>query len=256
MRCGLLPHACPREPYPSFLPLNTFGSRTILDGVTFQVPKGRSVSILGRSGTGKSVTLKLMIGLLTPDSGLVQVLGKEPSKLSADELSSLRRRMGFLFQSFALFDSISVHDNIAFPLRRNTKKSEPEIRDRVQGLLDQVRLSDEGQKMPSELSGGMRKRAALARALAMDPEVLLVDEPSAGLDPITSDEIDELLEGLKDDEHTTLVVVTHNMPSARRLGHELVFLDQGRVLVQGAPDALEDSDSELVRKFLSSVSGG
>ena len=234
----------------------SFGSRTILDGVTFSVGRGRSVSILGRSGTGKSITLKLMIGLLTPDSGLVRVLGKEPSKLGAQGLSDLRRRMGFLFQSSALFDSIDVFGNIAFPLRRNNKGTEAEIRDRVESLLEQVRLAGEGAKMPSELSGGMRKRAALARALAMDPEVLLVDEPSAGLDPITSEEIDDLLEGLKEDEHTTLVVVTHNMPSARRLGHELVFLDKGQVLVQGSPEELEQNESELVRKFLSSVSGG
>jgi phospholipid/cholesterol/gamma-HCH transport system ATP-binding protein len=233
-----------------------FGSRTILDGVSFEAPRGRSIAILGRSGTGKSVSLKLMIGLLTPDSGRVEVLGKEPSKLDAQGMSDLRRRMGFLFQNSALFDSINVFDNIAFPLRRNNKGDEQEIRERVETLLEQVRLSGEGEKMPADLSGGMKKRAALARALAMDPEVLLVDEPSAGLDPITSEEIDDLLEGIKDDEGKTLVVVTHNMPSARRLGHELIFLDEGKVLAQGPPDDLEDNDNELVRKFLSSVSGG
>lgn len=234
----------------------SFGSRTILDGVTFEVPKGRSISILGRSGTGKSVSLKLMIGLLKPDSGRVEVLGKEPAKLAPEEMSELRRKMGFLFQNSALFDSINVFENIAFPLRRNKKGNEQEIRERVEGLLEQVRLAGEGEKMPAELSGGMKKRAALARALAMDPEILLVDEPSAGLDPITSEEIDDLLEGLKEDESKTLVVVTHNMPSARRLGHELLFLDKGKVLAQGPPEELEDSGEELVRKFLSSVSGG
>ncbi len=234
----------------------SFGSRSILDGVTFEVPRGRSVSILGRSGTGKSVSLKLMIGLLTPDSGHVEVLGEEPSKLGPDGMSDLRRRMGFLFQNSALFDSINVGENIAFPLRRNKKGTDSEIRDRVESLLEQVRLPGEGEKMPSELSGGMKKRAALARALAMDPEVLLVDEPSAGLDPITSEEIDDLLEGLKEDEGKTLVVVTHNMPSARRLGHELVFLDKGKVLAQGSPEELEHNDEELVRKFLGSVGGG
>jgi phospholipid/cholesterol/gamma-HCH transport system ATP-binding protein len=171
-------------------------------------------------------------------------------------MAELRRRMGFLFQNSALFDSINVFENIAFPLRRNKKGTDEEIRGRVETLLEQVRLSGEGEKMPSELSGGMKKRAALARALAMDPEVLLVDEPSAGLDPITSEEIDDLLESLKDDESKTLVVVTHNMPSARRLGHELVFLDKGKVLAQGRPDELENSGEELVQKFLGSVGGG
>jgi phospholipid/cholesterol/gamma-HCH transport system ATP-binding protein len=234
----------------------SFGSRTILDGVTFDVPQGRSISILGRSGTGKSVSLKLMIGLLAPDSGRVEVLGKEPAKLGPEGMSALRKRMGFLFQNSALFDSINVFENVAFPLRRNKKGGEQEIRERVETLLEQVRLPGEGQKMPSELSGGMKKRAALARALAMDPEILLVDEPSAGLDPITSEEIDDLLEKIKEDESKTLVVVTHNMPSARRLGHELLFLDKGKVLAQGPPDELEDSGEELVRKFLASVSGG
>ena len=234
----------------------SFGSRKILDGVSFEVPQGRSVSILGRSGTGKSVSLKLMIGLLAPDSGRVEVLGKEPSKLDPEGLSELRRRMGFLFQNSALFDSITVFENVAFPLRRNKKGGEDEIRGRVETLLEQVRLAGEGEKMPAELSGGMKKRAALARALAMDPEVLLVDEPSAGLDPITSQEIDDLLESLKEDESKTLVVVTHNMPSARRLGHELVFFDEGKVLAQGEPEELEHSDQELVRKFLRSVGGG
>ena len=233
-----------------------FGARTILDGVSFEVPQGRSIAILGRSGTGKSVSLKLMIGLLKPDAGRVEVLGKEPAELSPEAMSELRKRMGFLFQNSALFDSINVFENIAFPLRRHKKGNDEEIRKRVETLLEQVRLAGEGEKMPAELSGGMKKRAALARALAMDPEILLVDEPSAGLDPITSEEIDDLLEGLKEDETKTLVVVTHNMPSARRLGHELVFLDKGRVLAQGPPDELESSGEELVQKFLSSVSGG
>ncbi|MEZ5361478.1 MAG: ATP-binding cassette domain-containing protein [Bryobacterales bacterium] len=234
----------------------SFGTRTILDGVTFEVPKGRSIAILGRSGTGKSVSLKLMIGLLTPDSGKVEVLGKQPAQLDSPGMSELRKRMGFLFQNSALFDSINVFDNIAFPLRRNKKGTEAEIRERVETLLAEVQLPGEGEKMPSELSGGMKKRAALARALAMDPEVLLVDEPSAGLDPITSEEIDDLLESIRNDASKTLVVVTHNMPSARRLGHELLFLDEGKVLAQGPPEELEGSSEELVQKFLSSVSGG
>ena len=233
-----------------------FGPTVVLDGVSYEVPRGSSLAILGRSGTGKSVSLKLIVGLLEPDSGSVRVLGQEPAKLDPDALSALRRRMGFLFQNSALFDSIDVFDNLAFPLRRHGRGTESEIRERVETLLEQVRLPGQGAKMPSELSGGMRKRAALARALAMDPEILLVDEPSAGLDPITSEEIDDLLENLKQDRAKTLIVVTHNMPSARRLGDELLFLDGGRVLAHGPAGELENSEHETVRKFLQSVSGG
>ena len=234
----------------------SFGSKTILKELSFDVERGKSVAILGRSGTGKSVALKLMIGLLEPDSGSIFVLDREVPTLSPSQLSELRRQMGFLFQNSALFDSISVGENIAFPLRRHGSDGEKAVRDRVEELLSQVRLAGEYDKMPAALSGGMKKRAALARAMALRPSVLLVDEPSAGLDPITSEEIDDLLISLGEDSDTTLVVVTHNIPSARRVCDEMILLDGGRIRARGDLAALEASEDEVVQKFLSSQGGG
>jgi len=176
--------------------------------------------------------------------------------LKRRELSLARQKIGFLFQSAALFDSISVGENVAFPLRRHTDLKEAEIRQRAMEKLGSVGLENEYDKMPADLSGGMRKRAGLARAMALDPPLLLVDEPSAGLDPITADEIDDLLLGLKTNGQTTLIVVTHNIPSARRLGDELVMLHEGRVVARGTPAELEESDNELVRTFMKSHHAG
>ncbi len=234
----------------------SFGSRRVLDGVTLEVPEGCGFIILGRSGTGKSVTLRHIIGLVRPDSGRVFVHGVDITALAGAELAEARKQVGFLFQSAALFDSISVGENVAFPMRRHTKLHDHEIRQRAQAKLEAVGLGSDYEKMPGDLSGGMRKRAGLARAMALDPRVLLVDEPSAGLDPITSEEIDELLLGLKQDQKTTLVVVTHNIPSARKLGDQLVMLDRGRIAAQGTVEDLEKSDNELVRAFMSSSHAG
>jgi phospholipid/cholesterol/gamma-HCH transport system ATP-binding protein len=233
-----------------------FGERRVLDDVSLEVPRGCGFVILGRSGTGKSVTLRHIIGLVRPDAGRVFVLGEEISALSGEPLARLRRQLGFLFQSAALFDSISVGENVAFPMRRHTRLGEAEIRERVRTKLEAVGLEDDYDKMPGDLSGGMRKRAGLARAMALDPAVLLVDEPSAGLDPITSEEIDELLLGLKVQQQTTLIVVTHNIPSARKLGDELVMLHEGHVAAQGTVADLERSDNELVRAFMASAHAG
>lgn len=233
-----------------------FGTRRVLDRVTLEVPEGCGFVILGRSGTGKSVTLRHIIGLVRPDSGRVFVHGSDITELHGAELADVRKQVGFLFQSAALFDSISVGENVAFPMRRHTRLSDAEIKERAGAKLDAVGLGNDYDKMPGDLSGGMRKRAGLARAMALDPRVLLVDEPSAGLDPITSEEIDELLLGLKQNQKTTLVVVTHNIPSARKLGDQLVMLDQGRIAAQGTVADLEQSDNELVRAFMSSASSG
>lgn len=232
-----------------------FGSQKILDNVSFSVPRGDAFCLLGRSGVGKSVTLKLLIGLLRPDGGEIMVDGNNVAELSRSDLSRVRKRIGFLFQHSALFDSISLGENVAFPLRRHSDLSPSEIREESRSKLEQVGLGDHYDKMPSELSGGMRKRAGLARALAMNPEVLLVDEPSAGLDPITANEVDELLVQLKERE-TTMVVVTHNIPSARRVGDELAILHEGTIVARGTPDELEASDNEMVHKFMSSRTGG
>jgi phospholipid/cholesterol/gamma-HCH transport system ATP-binding protein len=232
-----------------------FGGMAVLDDVSFDVPRGHTFCILGRSGAGKSVTLRQMIGLMRPDSGNVVVLGENVTELDAAGLSRIRKQVGFLFQESALFDSISVGENVAFPLRRHTRMSNAEIHNRVGELLDQVGLEPHRHKMPSEVSGGMRKRVGLARALALEPSVLLVDEPSSGLDPVTSQEIDELLLGLKQRRGTTLVVVTHNIPSARYIGDTLAFLHEGRILESGTPAQLENSRQELVQRFMS-VQGG
>jgi phospholipid/cholesterol/gamma-HCH transport system ATP-binding protein len=234
----------------------SFGSRRVLDDVSFEVKAASGFVILGRSGTGKSVALKHIVGLVKPDNGRVFVEEDEISALDGAELSRVRKQIGFLFQNAALFDSISVGENVAFPMRRHTKMQDREIRQRATEKLEAVGLGSEYDKMPSALSGGMRKRAGLARALALDPPILLVDEPSAGLDPITADEIDDLLLGLKDNGKTTLIVVTHNIPSARRLGDELVMLHEGRILAQGTVSDLEKSPDELVRAFMSSQNAG
>jgi phospholipid/cholesterol/gamma-HCH transport system ATP-binding protein len=233
-----------------------FGARTVLDDLSFEVPAGSGFVILGRSGTGKSVTLRHIVGLVKPDRGRVMVGGDDVTSASAVELARVRQRIGFLFQNAALFDSISVAENVAFPMRRHTSMKEREIRDRVEEKLSAVGLAGEGEKMPAALSGGMRKRAGLARALALDPPLVLVDEPSAGLDPITADEIDALLLGLKEQGGTTLVIVTHSIPSARRLGDELVLLHEGRIVARGTPGEFDRSPHPLVQAFMGSKHSG
>ncbi len=233
----------------------SFGARKVLDDVSLEVQQGTAFCLLGRSGTGKSVTLKHIIGLMQPDEGRVMVRGKDVSRLKGAELSEVRRSMGFLFQSAALFDSISVGENVAFPLRRHTDWNDGKIRDTARARLAEVGLDKDFDKMPADLSGGMRKRAGLARAMSLDPDILLVDEPSAGLDPITADEIDELLVDLKK-KGTTLVVVTPNIPSARHVGDELAFLHDGRVIARGSAEELERSEHDMVRAFMRSEGAG
>lgn len=234
----------------------SFGPRKVLDDVSLDIPAGTAFCLLGRSGTGKSVTLRHIIGLMKPDKGRVLVEGADITGLRRRELSEVRKRMGFLFQNAALFDSITVGDNVAFPLRRHTDLSGLEIRRRAAEKLAQVGLKNEYDKMPAELSGGMRKRAGLARAMALDPPILLVDEPSAGLDPITTAEIDALLAGLKAGAGTTLVVVTHNIPSARTLADEMGLIHDGRLLARGTVSEFERSDNEIVRAFMRSKGAG
>ena len=233
-----------------------FGTLRVLDEVSVTIPPGRGFCILGRSGTGKSVMLKHIIGLMKPDAGRVLVEGHDITGLSSRALSPIRQRIGFLFQNAALFDSITVGENVAFPLRRHTVLTDEEIRTRAATLLGQVGLERDYEKMPADLSGGMRKRAGLARAMALDPSILLADEPSAGLDPVTAGEIDALLAELKHRSRTTLVVVTHNIPSARAIGDELLFLHEGRVLARGTAAALDRSEHAMVREFMGSTGSG
>jgi phospholipid/cholesterol/gamma-HCH transport system ATP-binding protein len=232
-----------------------FGARAVLQSLTLTVPAGKAYCILGRSGTGKSVTLKHIVGLVHPDEGRILVEGEDITRLSRADLARVRRRMGFLFQNAALFDSITVGENVAFPLRRHTRLADAEVRRRAREKLAQVGLEAAYDQMPGELSGGMRKRAGLARAMALDPSILLVDEPSAGLDPITSREIDELLLAQRR-AGTTLLVVTHNIPSARLLGDRLIVLHEGRVVAEGTSGELERSPEPLVREFMRAETGG
>jgi|SRR5688572_699698 len=233
----------------------SFGTRKVLDDISLEIPAGQAFCLLGRSGTGKSVTLRHIVGLVQPDSGNVFVEGEDITTLAGRELAGVRKRMGFLFQNAALFDSMSVGDNVAFPMRRHTKWTGAEIRERAQAKLAAVGLDQDFDTMPSDLSGGMRKRAGLARAMALDPAILLVDEPSAGLDPITAHEIDELLVHTKQGG-TTLVVVTHNIPSARVLGDGFAVLQNGRMLVNGTVETLDASDEPLVQAFMRAQGGG
>jgi phospholipid/cholesterol/gamma-HCH transport system ATP-binding protein len=232
-----------------------FGERTVLDDVSFEIEKGKAFVLLGRSGTGKSVTLRHIIGLVQPDGGKVFVEGRDITPLQGRELADVRKHMGFLFQNSALFDSMSVGDNVAFPMRRHTDWPEGKIRERARQKLAAVGLDKDFDKMPADLSGGMKKRAGLARAMALDPDILLVDEPSAGLDPITAAEIDQLLIETKG-TGTTLAVVTHNIPSARAIGDDFGVLHEGRLIARGSIDELDASDEPIVQAFMRSQGGG
>ncbi len=232
-----------------------FGALKVLDDVSFEIPAGQAFCLLGRSGTGKSVTLRHIVALVRPDAGKVFVEERDMTSLAGRELADVRKHMGFLFQNAALFDSMSVGDNVAFPMRRHTNWSEADIRERAKKKLADVGLEKDFDKMPGDQSGGMKKRAGLARAMALDPAILLVDEPSAGLDPITAGEIDELLVKTKA-AGTTLVVVTHNIPSARVIGDTFAVLQAGRILASGTIDALDASDEPLVQAFMGAQGGG
>jgi len=228
----------------------SFGTKAVLRDVSFQVRPGEVLCILGRSGTGKSVTLKLIVSLLKPDAGSVWIAQDEISRLGASDLSRVRRKMGFLFQDAALFDSLSLYDNLALPLLRLTEKSPEEVDRAIDRVLRQVGLAADKQKLPSELSGGMRKRAGLARALVLEPSLLLADEPSSGLDRITAAEIDDLLLAQKTEHKTTLVVVTHDIHGARHVADRILVLDNGRVIADGTADDIEHSENDIARRLM------
>ena len=232
-----------------------FGTRKVLDDMSFEIPKGQAFCLLGRSGTGKSVALRHIIGLVKADSGSVFVEEFDITTMRGRQLADIRKHMGVLFQNAALFDSMSVGDNVSFPMRRHTDWGDADIRDRARAKLSAVGLEQEFDTMPGNLSGGMKKRAGLARAMALDPSILLVDEPSAGLDPMTAGEIDELLVKTKQGG-TTLIVVTHNIPSARAIGDRFAVLDQGCMLASGTIEALDASEEPLVQAFMHAQGGG
>jgi phospholipid/cholesterol/gamma-HCH transport system ATP-binding protein len=228
----------------------SFGNQTVLNGVDLEVAHGKTLMILGRSGMGKSVLLKLIIGLQKPDSGSIQVDGKEIVGLSMNQLNEIRKRIGFLFQNAALYDSLTVAENVAFPLKRHTEMSVAEQKDRVHELLSRVGMEEAGEKKPAEISGGMKKRVGLARALALNPEIMLSDEPTAGLDPITAGEINELIRELKQERQMSSIVVTHDMHSAKTVSDSVALLDKGDIVIQGTFDDLEKSNNPFVSDFL------
>jgi len=229
----------------------SFGSQKVLNGVSLNVGRGETLAVLGRSGTGKSVLLRFIIGLKEPDSGSVSIHGRNIGGMSLDQLGEIRLKMGFLFQHGALYDSLTVEQNVAFPLQHHTRgMSSSEQSDRVKQLLAEVGMGGHLDKMPSDISGGMQKRVGLARALALDPDILLLDEPTAGLDPISSAEIGDLVLKLQAEHHMASVVVTHDLHSARTIANRLLLLDGGNVAFEGTFQELQASDDKLVREFL------
>ena len=230
--------------------MKSFGTKRVLNDVSFHIDQGQAVCLLGRSGTGKSVTLKLIMALIRPDSGEVWVDEDNVIDMEEKRLSVVRKKLGYLFQDAALFDSLTLYENLALPLARLTKKSENEIDDVVHRTLTDVGLGGDGAKFPSALSGGMRKRAGLARALVLEPKILLADEPSSGLDRITSSEIDDLLLKQKEEHKTALIVVTHDVRGARRVGDRIVVLDEGRLIADGSFPQIEHSENEVARHLV------
>ena len=229
----------------------SFGNQKVLNGINLSVSSGETLAVLGRSGTGKSVLLRLIIGLQKPDSGSVRVQGQDITGLDLDRLAEIRKKMGFLFQHAALYDSLTVAQNVAFPLQHHKKEmSKSEQDDRVKQLLAEVGMESDLEKMPSDLSGGMQKRVGLARALALKPDILLLDEPTAGLDPISSAEIDDLVLKLQKEHHMASIVVTHDLHSAKTIADRLALLNEGNVVIKGSFEELQKSDDKFVREFL------
>ena len=228
----------------------SFGSKQVLRDVSFEVREGEALCIVGRSGTGKSVTLKLIVSLLKPDHGKIWIGPDEITTMDESGLSRVRRKMGFLFQDAALFDSLTLFENLKLPLERLTSKSLEEMELDVDRVLRQVGLENDRHKMPSELSGGMRKRAGLARALVLEPDILLADEPASGLDRITSSEIDDLLLQQKIEHNTTLIIVTHDVRGARRVGDRVAVLDKGSLVAFGPVAEIEQSENAVARELV------
>ncbi|MBD3404402.1 ATP-binding cassette domain-containing protein [candidate division GN15 bacterium] len=233
-----------------------FGSQVVLDHIDLSIDKGEAVVIIGQSGTGKSVLLKHFMRLIKPDSGRILIDGQDIADLSFDDLVPVRRRFGMLFQSAALFDSMAVGENVGLGLKEAGEMSRDEIHDAVIEKLEMVGLTDAIEKMPSELSGGMRKRVGLARAIAGNPEILLYDEPTTGLDPITADVINDLIVDLNEKLHVTSVAVTHDMTSAFKIADRIVMLYRGKVEFAGTPDEIRSCDNEVVQQFVSGQADG
>jgi phospholipid/cholesterol/gamma-HCH transport system ATP-binding protein len=234
----------------------TFGRNTVLNGLNLGLPDGQISMILGPSGTGKSVCIKHMVGLLYPDEGDVLVHGESVPNMADDDLFEMRKKFGVLFQDGALFGSMNLWDNVAFPLRQHTDKAEDEIADIVNRRLKEVGLGGAGDKMPNELSGGMRKRAGFARALVLDPQIVLFDEPDSGLDPVRTALLCELIQEIHEENGGAYVVITHDIMSARRVAEYIAILWKGRIVESGPAEELFNSDNQFVRQFLSGEARG
>jgi phospholipid/cholesterol/gamma-HCH transport system ATP-binding protein len=232
------------------------GQKQVLNGLDLDIPTGLTIVIMGRSGTGKSVLLKHIIGIMKPDSGTIEVDGEPMTGLPENELNEVRQRFGMLFQSAALFDSMTVGENIALPLREHTQLSQADIKARVAERLEWVGLTGVEDMKPASLSGGMRKRVGLARAIAMDPAYILYDEPTTGLDPIMSDVINRLIRSLQARIGVTSIVVTHDLHSAWHVGDRLALLHDGHVVFTGTPSEAKESTDERVRHFIEGTSEG
>jgi phospholipid/cholesterol/gamma-HCH transport system ATP-binding protein len=227
-----------------------FGEKPVLVDMSIDIARGESVVIVGGSGSGKSVTLKHIIGLLKPDSGDVIIDGEDIVHMKAVELNAFRKRFGMAFQEGALFDSMSVFENIAFPLRRHTKMTEAEIHARVGECLDEVHLHGVDDKRPSELSGGMRRRVGFARAISLQPEILLFDEPTTGLDPVISDVVAELIREMDVKLNTTTVTITHDMKVAFKIANRVAMLYRGHIIEDGTPEQFQASKNPIVQQFI------
>jgi len=232
----------------------SFGAATVLSDVSFTLNQQENLVVLGKSGSGKSVLVKLIVGLLSANGGSIKVFDQEVTKLNENDLNQLRQKIGFLFQSGALYDSMSVRENLEFPLRRIRKNLNREERDaKIQEVLDSVGLADSIDMMPSELSGGMRKRIGLARTIVVDPMIMLYDEPTTGLDPTTSHEISELILKVQEDYKTSSIIITHDIACARIVANRLLMLQDGKVYKEGVLDDFENSDDIVIQSFFRSI---
>ena len=228
----------------------SFGDKKVLQGIDLDVYKGENVVVLGRSGTGKSVLIKIICGLLKPDSGIVNVLGQEVAKLNNRNLQQLRLKVGFSFQNSALYDSMTVRENLAFPLVRHSRNmTSQQVTEAIEAVLDDVGLSQTIDQMPAELSGGQRKRVGIARTLILNPEIMLYDEPTAGLDPITSIEINNLINLVQEKFNTTSIIITHDMACAKKTADRIVVMDDGKYIAEGSYAELENSTDEFINSF-------
>ncbi|HKJ00787.1 MAG TPA: ABC transporter ATP-binding protein [bacterium] len=227
-----------------------FGARVVLDQLQLRVPRGKVTVVMGGSGHGKSTVLKLIVGFMRPEAGRIWIDGQNVLELSNAERLEVQKKIGMSFQYSALFDSMTVYENCAFPLREHTRLREPEIRERVADVLGRLDLPGIEDKMPSDLSGGMKKRVGVARAIMLQPKIMLFDEPESGLDPITTTSIGELIKGMRDDFHITCLVISHNLANTMMIGDKVCMLYKGRIIAEGTPDELHANDDPVLQQFL------